>query len=388
MTPFIGNPKVYGFYLADEPDPTGKWGPLATAADLKAESDWIHANVPGAKTFIVQMNIGTDQNPVFPFTPANTGIDLYGLDPYPGQVQFGGFNYSIIPTAVNAAVAQGIPLSQIVPVYQAFGGGGYASYIMPDAAQAQQILATWGTVVPHPAFDYVYSWGSQTGNASLASSPELQQVFAAANDPPCYTAGTRIATPGGDVPVEELRAGVSVLSVFGGTAEVVWVGRRRIDCRNHPRPERVWPVRVRAHAFGPGLPWRDLLLSPEHAVHVDEVLIPIGCLVNGTTVVRERVEEITYFHVELPQHDVILAEGLPAESYLDTGNRTAFEGGGPALDLHPDFAREMWEAGACAPQVRYGPILAAVRQRLSTQAAALGMTMTSEPLPRYRAAGG
>src|SRR6266699_2755632 len=59
VTPFIGNPKALGFFLVDEPDPTGQWGTYATAANLKAESDWIHANVPGAKTFITMMNMGS-----------------------------------------------------------------------------------------------------------------------------------------------------------------------------------------------------------------------------------------------------------------------------------------------------------------------------------------
>src|SRR5438270_12210535 len=111
VQPFIGNAKVYGFYLADEPDPTGQYGTLMTAANLKAESDWIHANDPAAKTLIVLMNMGSDTNPSFAntYNPANTGIDLFGVDPYPVQAQFNGANYSIIAAAVQAAEAWGIP---------------------------------------------------------------------------------------------------------------------------------------------------------------------------------------------------------------------------------------------------------------------------------------
>jgi hypothetical protein len=76
----MGSSKVYGFYLADEPLPSA-----TTAANLKAESDWIHANFPGVKTFIVQYNSGSDVAPQFYYTPANTDIDLFGLDPYPVQ---------------------------------------------------------------------------------------------------------------------------------------------------------------------------------------------------------------------------------------------------------------------------------------------------------------
>jgi hypothetical protein len=168
VQPFIGNPKVYGFFLYDEPDPTGQFGPLVTAASLKDESDWIHTNDPGAKTFILLMNLGTPTDPSFVdprtgdgyYTPANTDIDLFGLDPYPIRPQFsGGADYDVIPAYVSAAERSGIPLSRIVPVYQAFGGGGYASWTLPTASQEQQILAAWGAVVPQPAFDFAYSWG-------------------------------------------------------------------------------------------------------------------------------------------------------------------------------------------------------------------------------------
>lgn len=74
---------------------------------------------------------------------------------------------------------------------------------------------------------------------------------------------------------------------------------------------------------------------------------------------------VTYFHVELARHAVLLAEGLPAESYLDTGDRSDFGNGGGAMTLHPDFASLQREAGACAPLVITGPVLEAVRDRLA-----------------------
>ena len=100
-------------------------------------------------------------------------------------------------------------------------------------------------------------------------------------------------------------------------------------------------------------------------------LIPIRLLVNGDTVAQEAVEEVVYYHVELEAHDVILAEGLPAESYLDLGNRGAFENGGGAVVLHPDFDSRVWDGEACAELILGGPVLGAVRQRLGLQAALL-----------------
>jgi hypothetical protein len=172
-----GNPNLYGFYLADEPN-----GDPTIAANLKAEAAYIHANLPGAITYMTEQNLSADTSPTFYYTPANTGIDLFGLDPYPVNTNVpNSLDYNIIPTAVAAAEKAGIPLSAIVPVYQAFGGGGYPTYILPTAAQAQQILATWASVVPNPAFDYAYSWGTQLNDTALSNDPTLAAVFAAHN---------------------------------------------------------------------------------------------------------------------------------------------------------------------------------------------------------------
>ncbi len=142
---------------------------------------------------------------------------------------------------------------------------------------------------------------------------------------PCFCAGAHIATPRGEIRVEVLRERDLVVLARGRMAPILWIGRRHIDCRRHAHAADILPVRVRAGAFGERLPARDLLLSPDHAVLVDHVLVPIRHLINGCTVVQEWVAQVTYYHVELPAHDVILAEGLPCESYLDTGNRAAFE---------------------------------------------------------------
>ena len=103
----------------------------------------------------------------------------------------------------------------------------------------------------------------------------------------CFAAGVRIATAGGEIPVETLRAGDRVRSMFGGSMPVIWVGRRHLDCRRHRRPEEVWPVRIAAHAFAPGQPHHDVLVSPDHAVLAGGVLIPVRALINGTTVVQD-----------------------------------------------------------------------------------------------------
>ena len=127
------------------------------------------------------------------------------------------------------------------------------------------------------------------------------------------------------------------------------------------------PVRVRANAFGNNRPARDLRVSPGHSLCVDVlggVLIPAMALINGTSIVQEDVDHITYWHVELDSHDVILAENLPCESYLDMGNRGFFsENGVVVLAASPDAAGPA-HADFCRPFHQDGPVLDAVRARL------------------------
>jgi hypothetical protein len=186
----------------------------------------------------------------------------------------------------------------------------------------------------------------------------------------CFARGTRIATPEGEVAVESLKEGDLVLTQDGAAKPVKWVGRRLIDCRRHPEANKVWPVRVAAGAFGENLPRRDLYVSPQHAVYAEGVLIPARMLINGSTVTQVRVDSVDYFHVELERHDIVLAEGLPSESYLDTGDRASFENAGGAMVLHPDFSRWAWDARACADLKVTGPELERVRAQLAERAKA------------------
>jgi autotransporter passenger strand-loop-strand repeat protein len=189
---------------------------------------------------------------------------------------------------------------------------------------------------------------------------------------PCFAGGTRIATVRGDVPVEALAVGDVVRLAGGGTAPVIWLGHRIVKPGSHPRPDEVQPVRVAAHAFGAGCPTRDVLLSPDHAVFCDGVLIPIRYLLNGSTIRQQRIAAVTYWHVELPAHAVLLAEGLPCESFLDTGNRAAFANGGAVVQVFPQFARDPSAAGAAAPSVTPWSTDDAVRRRLPAAALATG----------------
>jgi hypothetical protein len=160
---------------------------------------------------------------------------------------------------------------------------------------------------------------------------------------------------------------------------VRWVGHRDVDLLAHPDPASINPVRVCADAFGPGQPHRDLILSPNHALYVDGRFIAVRYLLNGVTIRQEKWDRITYYHVELEAHDVMLVDGMTAESFLDIGNRGAFSNGGEPVMLHPDFARQTWEAEACAPDLPKGEELTQLRGMLLERAAMLGHALTDDP---------
>ena len=192
---------------------------------------------------------------------------------------------------------------------------------------------------------------------------------------PCFAAGTLIRTPRGDVPVETVQAGDVVVTASGEQRPVKWIGHSELDLRSHPNPRPMFPVRIAADAFGPGRPSQDLYVSSGHSICIDlcgEVLIPAGLHDTGATDAPVEVEEISYWHVELDSHDILIANNLPAESYLAMGNRTFFGEGSATFETLEGGERTY--ADFCRPVATDGPVLDFVRDRLRIQAQALGLT--------------
>ncbi len=132
----------------------------------------------------------------------------------------------------------------------------------------------------------------------------------------CFAAGTMIETVSGPRAVETLVEG-DELWAFGRIAPVTWTGNRTIEVAEIADRSLVLPIRIRAGALSAGLPERDLVVSPDHAIWLDGKLIPARLLVNGVSIVQENRTSITYYHVALDRHDIILAEGVQVESFLD-----------------------------------------------------------------------
>jgi hypothetical protein len=171
-----------------------------------------------------------------------------------------------------------------------------------------------------------------------------------------FVGGTLIRTLRGDVPIEELGQGDLIVTTSEAARHVKCVRHLEINCLEHPDPTGVYPVRVATNAFDENRPSPDLLVSPCHSICVpliDQVLIRARHLINGSTVDRVQVNHVSYWQLELDKPDIVIANNLPAESYLEKGDRC----GPPRVDgpIHAD---------------RY--MVEFVRERLKMQAKALG----------------
>jgi hypothetical protein len=243
------------------------------------------------------------------------------------------------------------------------GGGGYEGLGGGGGGYTGGASGEGGTsYIASDAYDTTLISGVNSGNGEVTISLA------------CFEQSTHISTPLGFARIDTLHAGDQVLSVRRGIpVPVRWVGHRHVECTRQPGSLKSLFVKIIRGAFGPGQPVSDLLLSPDHAIYAEDVLIPVRALVNGSSIVRERVAATTYWHVEVDEHDVILANGLPVESYLNIGHRLSFFGG-HVTALTSGFVSRVWEAQGCAPLRITGPQVDAVRRRLETRSNTTGPT--------------
>lgn len=199
------------------------------------------------------------------------------------------------------------------------------------------------------------------------------RAYSSLATPPCFTEGTQIKTPGGEVPIGRLERGDLVMTADHGAQPIRWIGKVFLpDAILKRRPE-FRPIRILRGAFGADRPVRDTALSPQHRVLVDdwraallfgedEILVPVKKLANDLTVRSDHTAQgVTYYHLAFERHEVIWGDGLPSESYL-MGAHDAPSTRAELLTLFP-----AWKSAAMRPA---RPCISDRRGALLSQAAA------------------
>jgi hypothetical protein len=245
---------------------------------------------------------------------------------------------------------------------------------LPEAGDAGDWSSQSGDINPVANDSYDAFIGS--GAAYTVSPTDLTVMnmlgYTLTDTAPCFLAGTRIATPSGNIRVERLAVGDMVLTAQGTARPIVWVGTGRVLATRGNRGAAT-PVIVRKGALADNVPARDLRVTKGHALLLDGALIPVEELVNHRSILwDDRAQEVVVYHIELETHDVLLANGAPAESYRDDGNRWLFQNANTGWGLPPK--------PPCAAVLTSGPIVDAVWRRLLDRAGPRpGLPLTCDP---------
>ena len=183
--------------------------------------------------------------------------------------------------------------------------------------------------------------------AALACPPALCKTN-------CFLKGTKIETAEGERKIEELKIGDLLLTMFGGLRPVQWIGRYSFK---KSYPSKPWmkdalPVHIARSALAPEVPKADLYVTGSHSLLIDGVLAPAETLINGVTITRyaaREYDELEYFHIKLETHDVIYAEGAPAETLF-----TVDESAVNFADYLRQYGTPTTEGARCAPLIPVG----------------------------------
>lgn len=212
--------------------------------------------------------------------------------------------------------------------FQAVAVVGSISYqwLTANGTKAGGVLGSSNQVAP-TSLNGVGITGIRFTTLGNGTSDFFNVISLTANALNCFCAGTRIATTNGEVSVETLAAGDEVLTAEGAVSTVTWVGRQEVDVRLG-NPKKINPVCISRGALGESIPERDLWVSGDHAIGIDGYLINANAMVNGTSiyqVAQMPLDGFTYYHIETDAHEFVLAEGCPAETFVDYAKLDAFE---------------------------------------------------------------
>ncbi|WP_086653737.1 Hint domain-containing protein [Acetobacter malorum] len=293
------------------------------------------------------LSIGTVEN----FTPSDSVVVANSGYPHVRWIQNGDSNtYTLVPVDSNNWTQSAIVSNlSFAPKRDAQGNvltdadGNTVYYSPQDLSPAP---SSTGTI------DGKSGDSQHTGSTYIQDAGFTYDSSARTATVTCFLAGSMIRTAKGDVAVEDVRVGDLVLTVTTGQEvyqPVIWAGYQTATVRaDLPDDEAGYPVRIRAGALAEGVPYKDLLITPEHCLFLNGRFVPVRMLVNGRSIFYDRtLTQYTYYHVETAQHAVIMANGMLTESYLDTGNRGTFAQAGKVATL--GAGPRSWAQHAAAP---------------------------------------
>lgn len=191
---------------------------------------------------------------------------------------------------------------------------------------------TYADLMAHAdmTFDMVV-FGDTGGDGNTADADKIRFTIT------CFMPGTMIATPSGETAVEALAIGDMIRTADGREVAVKWVGHRTMKTSVF-LDDTMLPVCISAGALGNGLPRQDLYLSANHAMVMGDVLVNAGAMVNGDTIRFVKLSDMpatfVYYHIETEAHDEILANGAPAETFVDYVTRKGFDNYAEYLALY------------------------------------------------------
>lgn len=300
------------------------------------------------------------------------------------QSLFNALDLSANATADNAAFAGQITLSaysgthilDIDGTVQPSTGAPFTLDANEQLIIDEMMVGLFGSGAHQGTLDI--SFAARTNPNS--NNPFIDAVVTADSDiNPCFAAGTRILTTRGEIKVEELQLGDLVITPDGGEAPIIWVGRRELDLRAALRPEALRPVIIEAGALADDVPARRLCLSPDHALLLDGVLVPAKLLVNWSSIRQDhQLARICYYHIELPAHGAVFAEGTAVESFLDTGHRGVFDNAAETIIALPEAMQAKREARSFAPLCTGGQKLEEIRGAIAAHQSGMRLTMREQ----------
>ncbi len=271
---------------------------------------------------------------------------------------------SLIGSATNSKAFDGVTIS-------GFGG---ADIIVVNGADTELVSGTSLKVYNGGTAGLLLDTITLTGSPIANGTYSLTSGTITAA---CYLSGTHLLTDAGEVAVDDLAIGDMLITADAGPQAIRWIGQRAYlaGLINVHHRDALLPIRISAGALSDNVPTRDLMVSPEHMIALDGVLVAAHNLVNGSTITRfDDLEVVKYFHIELDQHAVIFAEGAAAESYLDTGNRNMFTN---VLE-YAELGIPVGATVPCLPIVSEGAVLAAIRGGIAARAEACGFTTSAD----------